>query len=101
MLNCRLPRPAGLVGNYTMLGRPWRSMATVVYKNCWLDGHIASEGWSSKMTESWENLTFAEYNSTGPGARATRPSPATILGDKAAQKWTAAAVLKGWDPLTP
>ena len=82
--------------------RPWRDQATTVYKNCWMDDHIAAVGWNHPSSISaYSNLTFAEYNSTGPGAAKTRPAPAQIFTAEQAAKWTVAAVLKGWDPLVP
>ena len=47
------------------------------------------------------NLTFAEFNSTGPGAKSSRPFPAQMFSTETAATWTVARVLKGWDPLTP
>jgi hypothetical protein len=62
----RFELPLVLTGS-TTLGRAWRSDATVLYKNCWMDNHIS--GWLTRGTESpdWVNLTFAEFNTTGPG----------------------------------
>ena len=43
LLNCRIPRPTGFKG-VGSLGRPWRWMATVVFKSCWMDDHIPDSG---------------------------------------------------------
>eukprot|EP00729_Bicosta_minor_P017441 gene17441-883_t len=91
MLNCRL-------------SRPWRNQATTVYKSCWMDDHIAPVGWSHPNPTplgAYANLTFAEFNSTGPGASISRPLPAQIFTAEEAAKWTPAVVLKGWNPLVP
>jgi pectinesterase len=122
MSNCRLPRPAGYTGHSTTLGRPWRLMATVLYKDCWMDDHISSAGWLMRFTESSSetkpafnasvystpppasktmNLTFAEFNSSGPSAAKSRPAPAKIFTAEEAATWTTERLLKGWDPLTP
>ena len=42
----------------------------MLYKNCWMDSHI--KGWDiarGSKAADWVNLTFAEYNTTGPGAK--------------------------------
>ena len=79
-------------------------MATVLYKSCWMDEHIPPQGWTTPpgtTAREAANLTFAEFNSSGPGARASRPFPAQVFTPQQAQSWTVASVLKGWDPLTP
>ena len=101
MDNCVLPRPVGYSGSTTTLGRPWRSDATTVYKSCWMDSHIAAQGWLVKGITDAANITFAEYNTTGPGARQSRAKPGVVLTAEQAAKWTQAAVLKGWDPHVP
>lgn len=101
MDRCVLPRPPGYGGSSTTLGRPWRSDATVVWKSCWMDGHIAPGGWLVKGIADATNITFAEFNTTGPGARQTRDKPGAVLTAAEASNWTQAAVLKGWNPHTP
>lgn len=60
----------GTPSNSTILGRPWRAYARVVYLNCSMDASIATVGWND-----WDNAAnqstayFAEYNSTGAGAK--------------------------------
>jgi pectinesterase len=102
LIDCRLQRPTGFKGAAS-LGRPWRWMATVFYKGCWMDDHIPTAGWSVKpgTTKSQAvNLTFAEFNSSGPGARPNRPFPAQVVSEEVAATWTPERVLKGWNPLT-
>lgn len=73
----------------------------MLYKNCWMDSHI--KGWDvprGSKAADWVNLTFAEYNTTGPGAK-KRAEPGTVFTAAQAAKWTAKAVLKGWDPMSP
>ena len=67
-----------------------------------MDDHIAAVGWNHPSPMSaYANLTFAEYNSTGPGARGSRPAPGQIFTAEEAAKWTVVAVLKGWNPSVP
>jgi len=92
--------------NKTFLGRPWRDRATVVYKNTWMDDHISTLGW-----EEWslnckkapytpcQNVTYAEYHSTGPGSDAMMRLPWTQqLTDKQAMNWNIHSVLGDWNP---
>eukprot|EP01052_Picozoa_sp_SAG31_P059564 SAG31_NODE_18848_length_620_cov_1.197697_1_plen_172_part_10 len=74
-------------------------MATVVFLDTWLDDHIPAAGWTlGKPPYPSANLTFAEHNSSGPGARPSRPAPARVLGATEAAGWTVGRVLKGWNP---
>ncbi|KAJ5937084.1 Pectinesterase catalytic, partial [Penicillium verhagenii] len=50
----------------TFLGRPAGKYSTVVYMNSFLDKLISPVGWSSEG-ESTDDVTFAEYNNSGPG----------------------------------
>lgn len=107
--NCSLVKPAKGSAGYparaggTELGRPWGSLAAVVYHKCFMDDHIAKYGWgdwghgcdsgpdggkwcsprleadgsiTTGNTSCWcQNTTFVEYGSYGPGA-----SPSTRVG---------------------
>jgi pectinesterase len=59
----------GTPATSTILGRPWRPYARVVYLSCSMDASIKPVGW-----DDWGNAAnqstayFAEYNSTGAGA---------------------------------
>jgi len=100
----------------TELGRPWGDHAHVVYKNVYMDDHIAKYGWgdwnhacashSSGATCStdpkcWcQNVTYAEYKSTGPGAAPSERvkwSKQLTAGEAAGV--TPSSVLRGWNPL--
>ena len=52
------------------LGRPYSAYSTVVYKQSFIDKHIAPAGWEqwSTSTPNTANATFGEYNNTGPGS---------------------------------
>ncbi|HLI69258.1 MAG TPA: pectinesterase family protein [Ktedonobacteraceae bacterium] len=59
----------GTPSDSTILGRPWRAYARVIYLNCSMDSSIKPIGW-----DDWGNAAnqstayFAEYDSTGAGA---------------------------------
>eukprot|EP01051_Picozoa_sp_SAG22_P013009 SAG22_NODE_1411_length_4480_cov_1.789137_1_plen_239_part_00 len=84
----------------TFLGRPWGPLAAVIYKDCWMDDHIAAAGWSAgRSVDDTANLTYAEFNSSGPGANPTKRAPFSHqLTAAEAEVWTAARVLDGWQP---
>ena len=105
--NSRLPaaQPRSTVAD---LGRAWRSRATVVYDSCWMDSHINPEGWGTSMSGcppsavSCPNITFAEHNSSGPGAnsdRRVRWSKQLSTSD-IAERFTVSKVLRDWIPST-
>ncbi len=59
----------GAPSNSTILGRPWRPYARVVYLNCSMDASIESAGWNDWGNAANQSTAyFAEYNSTGSGA---------------------------------
>jgi pectinesterase len=63
-------------GKGVYLGRPWRPYSRVVYLNCWLGDHILPEGWSKwTNTDNDKNAWYAEYASSGPGAKADQRVP--------------------------
>eukprot|EP00947_MAST-08B_sp_MAST-8B-sp1_P003127 g3127.t1 len=76
---------AAVAAGKTELGRPWRSMAATVYRDVWMDDHIAPYGWGDwghgcsdgpdgganclENRSCWcQNVTYVEYGSRGPGA---------------------------------
>ena len=76
-------------------------MAHVVYKNTWMDKHISALGWSSGRGMPTANLTYAEFNSTGPGANPSKRAKfSKQLTAAEAAEWTVERVLQGWLPLT-
>lgn len=85
------------------LGRPWRPYADVIYLNCLLDSHIRPEGWLNwSGTDNYLTATYAEYNSTGPGANPSMRvswSSQLAAGDIAPfDVKTFLAGADGWDP---
>jgi pectinesterase len=112
---CRLTREAGTAKGSVFLGRPWRPtttfpdgrygdprfVAAASYLDCWMDDHIAPEGW----TEMWytardgnprtmlqpEDVRFSQHGSYGPGRSAFRRG--RTLTDAEAAVVTRAAVI--------
>lgn len=107
--NSKLLAPHGLTRNGThFLGRPWHSRATVVFENVWMDRHISPRGWDPWQTQCkfsdtvCANVTYAEFNSSGPGADPSGTKRVAwsrqLTAEELAEKWTLRKVLKGWVP---
>eukprot|EP00727_Mastigamoeba_balamuthi_P011682 m51a1_g7136 hypothetical protein (534) ;mRNA; f:274562-276953 len=103
-LDSKLTKPRGVKTGSTMLGRPWGPNARVIFKNTWMDNHIARAGWADWghqcETTGWcHNVTYAEYKPSGPGASPdTRPRWTEQLNDTEAAQYTTDTVLRGWNP---
>ncbi|KAE9070567.1 hypothetical protein PF005_g26979 [Phytophthora fragariae] len=55
--------------NSTVLGRPWRPYAKVIWQNSELGDVVKPEGWSTwDGTSSTADIVFKEFNNSGPGA---------------------------------
>lgn len=82
--NCKLTAAPGVTKCY--LGRPWGAFAKTVFIGCELGGHIVPEGWQDWEKEgkpnTRKNSFYAEYGSTGPGARGPRADWAHKLSAK-------------------
>lgn len=60
----------------TYLGRPWRTFARVVWQNSNLSDIVNPKGWSTwDATSSTANVTFMEFNNSGPGAATDQRVP--------------------------
>jgi pectinesterase len=88
---------------HAYLGRPWRPFAAVAFLRTAIPAEIRPEGWNN-----WRNPTnettarFAEYQSTGPGARPeARVKWARQLSDEEAKSYTTENVLRGADGWNP
>ena len=88
------------------LGRPWRPYASVVFLNTQMGEHIDSAGWREwhpGETHSIETAFYAEFNSTGPGARLDqRDTHSHLLTAEQAAQFAPSVFLRGsdyWDPL--
>jgi polygalacturonase len=87
------------------LGRPWRPYATVIYLNTEMGDKIDPAGWREwhpGETHSIETVFYAEYGSTGPGARPGQREPHThFLTADQAKQYAPSVFLRGndnWDP---
>ena len=92
-LNCKLLADSTLAKK-VYLGRPWRPNAKVVYLNTEMGSHIMPAGWDNwKNPANEKTAYFAEYNSSGPGARPTgRVVWAHQLTRKEAKQYTLKAI---------
>src|SRR5438067_892728 len=60
----------------THLGRPWKPYAAVVYLNTEMADIVEPKGWDNwKKAENEQTARFAEYKSTGPGAKPAERVP--------------------------
>lgn len=87
------------------LGRPWRAFGRTVYLNTTMDAHIHAEGWNNwGKAENEKTAYFAEYNSTGAGAKpASRVKWIHQLTKAEAEQFKTENFLKGgdnWNPKT-
>ena len=102
ILDSRLPwAGAGNRKGTTFLGRPWGPLAKVAFVNTWMDDHIAAAGWTSSRGQSTANVTYREYNSSGPGG--SNPSKRAswsrqLTAAEVVAEWTVSRVLQGWAP---
>ncbi len=104
--NCTLTAEPGVTNIF--LGRPWRPYATVVFLHTQMGDHIQSVGWHEwheGETHSLETATYAEFDSTGPGAAGIREGKREPFSHQLtatqAEAYSTAAVLSGsdhWDP---
>lgn len=79
-----VPKTTVSMSATTYLGRDYSASARVAVLNSFLDAHIAPLGWLIK-TPSTANVSFTEFNNTGPGyIAASRATQATILSDASA-----------------
>jgi pectin methylesterase-like acyl-CoA thioesterase len=101
---CKLVAEAGLIGT-VYLGRPWRSYSSTVYLNTEMGSHIDPAGWREwhpGQTHSLDTAFYAEYNSTGPGARRDQRDPHTrFLTPEQARQFEPSIFLRGRDNWNP
>lgn len=97
--DCKLTADTGLHG--VSLGRPWKPTASVTYIRCNIGDHILPAGWNNWGNAANEaTARFAEYASTGPGARPEgRVKWAKQLTKEEADRITLPAIFGDWDPL--
>ncbi|KAG6576354.1 Pectin methylesterase [Phytophthora cinnamomi] len=85
--------------NSTVLGRPWRPYAKVIWQNSELGDVVKPEGWTTwDATSSTADVVFKEFNNSGPGAvkgsrvafsgQLDKPVAITeVLGQRYAKEW--------------
>jgi pectinesterase len=103
--HCTLTADAGVADGSYYLGRPWRDYSTVIFMNTTMGAHINPSGWSAwkdSPTDRLKTATYAEYNSSGPGANPqTREPDSKQLTKDEAKKFETKVYLAGsdgWDP---
>ncbi|TDZ58258.1 Pectinesterase [Colletotrichum trifolii] len=63
-----------------VLGRPWKTFARVVFQNSELGDVIKPDGWTTwNDTAPTENVSFKEFQNTGPGAEGPRVNFSSTL----------------------
>lgn len=89
--------------NSVYLGRPWRPFAKTVYIDCEINATIKPEGWHNWNKPDAEKTTlYAEYNSKGAGANASkRVSWSHQLTKTERKNYTTDTILKGNDNWNP
>ena len=101
--HCKLTADSGV--DKVFLGRPWRDYAKVIFLNTEMGSHIQAAGWSEwhqGETTRLETATFAEFNSTGPGARVSEREPlARRLTPEEAKVYDPKTYLEGTDHWEP
>ncbi len=98
--HCRLLGAPDAPARSFYLGRPWRPYAKVVYLACELGAVVQPAGWDEWGKESnKQTATYAEYQSSGPGAHPGARVPwSHQLTQAQAEAYTRATVLRGWQP---
>ncbi len=103
--DCKLTADPGVVGN-VYLGRPWRAYATVIYMHTWMGLQVDPAGWREwrpGATHSLDTVYYAEFDSSGPGARPDQRDPHThFLTPDEAKQYEPLVFLRGsdnWNPL--
>jgi pectinesterase len=101
--HCKITADKGAGDVY--LGRPWRDYSTVIFMNTDMEAPIVAAGWSDWKSAPQPRLptaTYAEFNSTGPGAnpKAREPLSKQLTAEQA-KKYETKTYLAGsdaWDP---
>lgn len=101
--HCKITADKGAGDVY--LGRPWRDYSTVIFMNTDIEAPIDTVGWSDWKSAPQPRLptaTYAEFNSTGPGAspKAREPYSKQLTADEA-KRYETKTYLAGadnWDP---
>lgn len=98
--DCKLTAEKGVEN--VPLSRPWRPYAQAIFINCELGKHISPAGWNNWGKASNEQtVTYAEYNSKGPGANPSARAPYSrqLTDPTPYDITTVLAGEDGWNPL--
>jgi pectinesterase len=104
-LHCKLIADSGVTKVY--LGRPWRPYAKTVYIDTEMGSQVLPEGWNpwkgdAMFPDKDKTAFYAEYHSTGAGARAADRVPwSKQLTRAEAQTFTVRNILGGRDGWKP
>src|SRR5436190_5544076 len=101
--HCKITSESPTVKTY--LGRPWRPFASTIFLNTEMAEVIRPEGWHNwNQPDREQTARYAEFGSTGPGAKPNeRVKWAKQLTEAAAKTITLQSVLSGvdnWNPKT-
>jgi pectinesterase len=101
--NCKITAESPNVKTY--LGRPWRAYSAVTLLNTEMHEAVRPEGWHNwNFPEREKTVRYAEFGSTGPGAKTAARVPwARRLTKAEAKAITPERVLSGsdgWNPKT-
>lgn len=84
------------------LGRPWRPYSTVIFLHTQIDAPVIPTGWTEWPrfgVPSLPTVTYADFDSTGPGANPSARTPfARRLTPEEAAAWAPERILGGWKP---
>ncbi|WP_438006588.1 pectinesterase family protein [Sorangium sp. So ce321] len=81
------------------LGRNWRPYGATTYLGTELGAHIAPVGWVRMSENTLATARFAEYMTTGPGARPSERAPeSSQLSAAEAARYTVENMLAPWRP---
>ncbi|MBC7796072.1 MAG: hypothetical protein H7Z37_04275, partial [Pyrinomonadaceae bacterium] len=84
------------------LGRPWRDYGRTVYIETEMGAHIKPEGWNNWLPEREKTAYFAEYKSTGAGAKPeSRVKWIHQLSEAESKQFLPETFLKGADGWNP
>ncbi len=84
------------------LARPWRDFGRTVFLNTKMDAFIRPEGWNNWLPTREKTAYFAEYNSSGAGAKPeNRVKWSHQLTKDEAKQFSAENFLKGFDDWNP
>lgn len=100
-IDCKLV--ADTAARACFLGRPWRPSARTIFINTEMGSHIVPEGWNNwNNAANEQTVTYAEYNSKGPGAASSkRVKWSKQLSATEAKAYSAANIFAGKDGWKP